>query len=81
MRCHHDTPRKFARTVGLSKRAVKLTKNAATLQMEPRHVAPAGTKSENPGAELEPDQMETLITQDRAKFVKLARALRDTAVA
>jgi hypothetical protein len=49
--------------------------------MEPRHVAPAGTKSENPGSELEPDQMETRINQDRAKFAKLARELQDTAVA
>ena len=47
------------------------------VMMEGRHLAPPGTKSDNPGSELEPDEMEKLIGADRATFYKLAHGLQD----
>jgi hypothetical protein len=46
-----------------------------------RKVAPPCTKSANPGAELEPAQIEDLLAQDRKSFVDLAHNLQDTGVA
>jgi len=57
--------------------AIKLLEASNLLLMEGRHVARPGVKSENPGIELEPEQMEKLMTEDRATFVKLARGLYD----
>ena len=57
--------------------AIRLLEATNLLLMEGRHVAKPGVKSENPGIELEPEQMEKLMTEDRAAFVKLARALYD----
>ena len=49
--------------------------------MPGRHMAPAGTKSDNPGSELEPEQIEALVTQDHQAFTKFAFSLQDTAIA
>ena len=60
--------------------AIRLLEASNLLIMDGRHVAKAGEKSENPGIELEPEQMEKLMTDDRASFLKLARGLYDAAV-
>ena len=57
--------------------AIRLVEGPNLLVMEGRHVAKPGEKSENPGIELEPEQMEKLINDDRASFIKLAKALQD----
>jgi cytochrome c556 len=46
----------------------------------PRHVASPGTKSLNPGAELEPEQVEALLAKDRPAFVAHAHALHEAAM-
>jgi len=57
--------------------AIRLIEGPNLLMMEGRHVAKPGEKSENPGIELEPQQMEDLINKDRESFVKLAHALQE----
>ena len=60
--------------------AITLVEATNLLLMPGRHVALAGEKSENPGIELEPEQMEKLMKEDPASFVKLAHALHDAAM-
>jgi hypothetical protein len=50
------------------------------LLMPGRKVAPEGVKSENPNIELEPHQIEALISGDRKAFTDFAHALQDTIV-
>ena len=51
---------------------------AANLLMIPgRQVARPGEKSETPGVELEPEEMDALIAKDRAGWNKRATALRE----
>jgi hypothetical protein len=55
---------------------------AANLLMIPgRRVARPGEKSETPGVELEPEEMDALIAKDRAGWNTRARALHDAAQA
>ena len=57
--------------------AVILVEATNLLKMEGRHVALPGQKSENPGIELEPEQMEKMMKEDRQSFIKLANGLYD----
>jgi hypothetical protein len=57
--------------------AVALTEAANLLMMPGRHVAGPGEKSETPGVELEPLEMEALIDKDRASWNMRARGLHD----
>jgi hypothetical protein len=59
------------------RRAITLLEATNLLLMPGRQVAKHGEKSENPGIELEPEQMEGLINQDRDAFNKLAHGLYD----
>lgn len=59
--------------------AVALMEATNLLLMEGRHVAREGEKSEFPGIELEPAEMEKLIAADRASWVKHAQGLYDAA--
>lgn len=59
--------------------AVTLMESANLLQMPGRHMARPGERSETPGVELEPQEMEALIDQDRAAWNARARALHDAA--
>jgi hypothetical protein len=45
------------------------------LMMEGRHVAPASAKSEHPGVELEPAQMDALVAKNRAKWMQAAQGI------
>ena len=59
-------------------KALMLVEAMNLIVVDGRKVAPAGTKSANPGAELEPAQIEALLAQDRHAFVDLAHNLQDT---
>src|SRR5690349_20544743 len=53
---------------------------ASNLRMVPgRHVAKSGEKSETPGIELEPSEMEAMINKDRAAWYQRAGKLHDMA--
>lgn len=60
--------------------AVTLAEAANLLMIPGRHVARPGEKSETPGVELEPSEMEELINKDRPAFYKHAKALYDAAM-
>ena len=62
------------------RRAVVLVEAANLLVMPGRHVAQPGEKSENPGIELGPDEIEALIEKDRPTFIRLAREFQETAI-
>ena len=60
--------------------AIQLVEASNLLMMPGRHVAKPGEKSETPGIELEPSEMEALINKDRASWYKRATHLHDIAV-
>lgn len=57
--------------------AVALAEAANLLMMPGRHVARPGEKSETPGIELEPEEMEALINKDRPAFYQRAKDLHE----
>ena len=57
--------------------AIALTEAANLLMVPGRHVARPGEKSETPGVELEPSEMEALINKDIPAFHKRVKALHD----
>jgi cytochrome c556 len=61
--------------------AVGLSEGANLLMMPGRHVARPGEKSETPGIELEPSEMEALIAKDRGAFIERAKALHEAGMA
>ena len=61
--------------------AVGLSEAANLLMMPGRHVALAHEKSNTPGVELEPAEMEVLINKDRAAFIQRAKALHEAGMA
>jgi cytochrome c556 len=61
--------------------AVALTEASNLLMMPGRHVAGPGEKSETPGVELEPAEMEELINKDRASWEMRAKKLHEAGLA
>lgn len=61
--------------------AIALAEAANLLMMPGRHVAGPGEKSETPGIELEPSEMEALIDKDRASWNMRAKGLHDASMA
>ena len=59
------------------RRAIQLIEGTNLLLMDGRHVAKPGEKSENPGIELSPEEIEASINGDRATFITRAHALHD----
>lgn len=57
--------------------AVTLIEATNALVIEGRHVAKPGEKSENPGIELGPEEIQKVIDDDRASFIKFAHGLHD----
>jgi hypothetical protein len=57
--------------------AVSVTEAMNLIVMEDRRIGPPGAQAQDPKAELAPDQIEALINQDRASWVKMARDLQD----
>jgi len=60
--------------------ALRLVEGANLLLMPGRHVARPGEKSETPGVELEPGEMEALVRKDPAAWNARARALQDVSL-
>jgi cytochrome c556 len=60
--------------------AYALAEATNLLMMPGRRVARPGEKSETPGIELEPEEMDALIAKDRPEFYKRAAALREAAL-
>jgi len=58
--------------------AVTLAEAMNLIVMPGRRVAKPGDHSKDPSAELEPEQIEMLINNDRETWAKLARALQDS---
>lgn len=61
--------------------AIALTEAANLLMVPGRHVARPGEKSETPGVELEPSEMEALINKDLTAWRKRAHGLHEAGVA
>jgi hypothetical protein len=61
----------------LRRHAIPLVEATNLLQMPGRHVAKPGEKSENPGIELGPEEIEVRINQDRGAFIDFAHKLHD----
>ena len=59
------------------RRAIALIEAPNLLIMEGRKVAKPGEKSENPGIELGPEDMQQIIDGDRLTFMQRAHALQD----
>lgn len=57
--------------------AIMLLEATNLLQMPGRHVAKSGEKADDPKVELSPEQIETLINNDRASWIKYAHGLHD----
>ncbi len=57
--------------------AVRMIEGANLLMMPGREGAPAGTKSDAPGVELEPAEITALIKKERKSFDAFAKALQD----
>ena len=64
----------------LRREAVILVEASNLLMMDGRRVAASGFKSENPGIELEPGEIESLIADDRATWNRLSHALYESAL-
>jgi cytochrome c556 len=60
--------------------AITLAEAANLLMIPGRRTARPGEKSEVPGVELEPEEMDALIAEDRNKFNEHARALYNAAM-
>jgi len=60
--------------------AITLAEAANLLMIPGRRVARPGEKSETPGVELEPEEMDKLIAADPAKFYEHAKALHNAAM-
>lgn len=60
--------------------AVRLVEASNLLMIEGRRAAQPGHKSEFPGIELEPEEVEKLINDDRQSWVKLAAGLHDASL-
>jgi hypothetical protein len=61
--------------------AIALTEASNLLIMPGRHVAGPGEKSDTPGVELEPSEMEVLINKDRASWEMRAKKLHEAGLA
>jgi hypothetical protein len=61
--------------------AIALMEASNLLMVPGRHVARPGEKSETPGVELEPSEMEALINKDLAAWRKRAHGLHEAGVA
>lgn len=61
--------------------AIRLTEASNLLMIPGRSVGRPGEKSETPGVELEPHEMDALIAKDRGTWIMRAKALHEAGVA
>ena len=62
------------------RRAVSLVEASNMLLVPGRHIARPGEKAEDPKIELRPEQIESMVEQDRASWTALAHGLHDAAM-
>jgi hypothetical protein len=77
---HEKMPRSDEDWQGVRRSAVALAEATNLLLIDGRKMAPLGHKSEYPGYELEPEEMEKLVNADRASWVRYAHSLHDQAM-
>jgi len=77
---HEKYPQTDEEWKAVRRDAVRLLEATNLLQIPGRMVAKHGEKSENPGIELEPEEMEKLINDDKATFYARAKGLHDAAL-
>ena len=70
-------PKTGADWAGVRRNALLLAEAANLLMVPGRHIAGPKDKSNNPGTELEPNEMEALVAKDRTGFARKARGLLD----
>jgi hypothetical protein len=71
-------PRTDEEWAAVRRGAIRVVEGTNLLMMPGRHVARPHEKSETPGVELEPEEIEANINKDRAQWNKLAKGLYDT---
>src|SRR5204862_5979429 len=65
--------------IEVRRHAIPILEATNLLLIPGRHVAKPGEKADKPDIELPPEQIETLIGQDRSAFMTLAHRLHDAA--
>jgi hypothetical protein len=78
---HERFPRTDEEWKEVRRDAIRILEATNLLLIPGRIVAKPGEKSENPGIELEPQEMQALVDQDRETFAKLAHGLHDAVMA
>jgi len=78
---HEVFPRTQEEWLEPRRAAIRIIEAGNLLMMPDREAAPAGAKSEAPGAELEPVQITALIRKNRKSFDGFAKALQGVGVA
>ena len=73
---HESVPKTKEEWLDVRRAAVRIIEGSNLLIMPGRKAAPDGTKSETPGVELEPAQMDALVKKNRKSFDAFARALQ-----
>jgi hypothetical protein len=73
---HESFPKTPEEWLDLRRAAIRIIEGANLLLMPGREAAPAGTKSEVPGVELEPAEIAALIKKKRKSFDGFAKALQ-----
>ena len=76
---HETMPKTDEEWFNVRTGVIQLMEGSNLLMIPGRHVARPGEKSETPGVELEPSEMEELINKDRASWNMRATALHDAA--
>jgi hypothetical protein len=73
-------PRTDEEWAAVRRGALRVVEGTNLLMMPGRHVARPHEKSETPGVELEPEEIEANINKDRAQWNKLAKGLYETSM-
>jgi hypothetical protein len=74
---HELAPKTDEQWLDVRRAAVRIIEGGNLLMMPGREGAPAGTKSETPGVELEPAEITALIKKNRKSFDGFAKALQN----
>jgi hypothetical protein len=73
---HELAPKTQEEWLDVRRAAIRIIEGGNLLMMQGREAAPAGTKSETPGVELEPVEITALIKKNRKSFDGFAKALQ-----
>jgi hypothetical protein len=77
---HDKFPQNDEEWKEVRRRAITLMEATNLLMMPGRIVAKPGDKSENPGIELSPEEIQVVVNQDKDSFNKFARGLYDSVI-